>query len=239
MRMVIWQQAAVAAIILAYLLFMSAVGGAPLARYLLPITPVVILLSVATLWRRLRYWALIIGAVAVAFVAGLFSNPPYGFSVEDNLAYRDFVVMHSEASRFLAMRYPNATVLTAWPAPTSSLARGSVMLRVPLASCESKILLLRKSTWHLRPETILTWRSCSPPSISQPHELLANWAAWQRIKERFFGFHRDLLPEEIARRLGGRIAFHKEENGLWVAVIALDKERDAQLRLPADYPPSR
>lgn len=238
-RIEIWQQAAFAAIILAYLLFMSAVGGAPLARYLLPITPVVILLSVATLWRRLRYWALIIGAVAVAFVAGLFSNPPYGFSVEDNLAYRDFVVMHSEASRFLAMRYPNATVLTAWPA-SDELARpwlGYVARPFGVVRIEdftaAQIDLASASRNDFDVAFVFSTK------YQPPHELLANWAAWQRIKERFFGFHRDLLPEEIARRLGGRIAFHKEENGLWAAVIALDKERDAQLRLPADYPPSR
>jgi len=64
-------------VLLAYLLFMSAVGGAVLARYLLPVTPLVILVSVATLWRRARYWKLIVAAIAMIFGAGLFSNPPY------------------------------------------------------------------------------------------------------------------------------------------------------------------
>ena len=105
-RIAIWQQAAFAAVLLAYLVFMSAVGGAVLARYLLPVVPLVMLAWVSTLWRRARYWKLIVAAMAIAFVAGLFVNPPYGFSLEDNLAYRDYVVMHAEASRFLAMRYP-------------------------------------------------------------------------------------------------------------------------------------
>ena len=65
-RIAIWQQAALAVVLLAYLLFMSAVGGAVLARYLLPVTPLVILVSVATLWRRARYWKLIVFAVAIA-----------------------------------------------------------------------------------------------------------------------------------------------------------------------------
>ncbi len=73
---------------------MSAVGGAVLARYMLPVVPLVILTLVSTLWRRARYWKLIVGAVAIAFVAGLFSNPPYGFTLEDNLAYRDYIVLH-------------------------------------------------------------------------------------------------------------------------------------------------
>ena len=56
-----------------------------------------------------------------------------------------------------------------------------------------------------------------------PHPLfgIENWEAWQRIKEKFFGYHRDLLPEDIAQRLGGTIAYHKERNGQWIAVIAV------------------
>jgi fumarate reductase subunit D len=238
-RIEIWQQAAFIVVILAYLIFMSAVGGAALARYLLPVTPLVILLSVATLWRRLRYWKLIVAAVGIAFIAALFINPPYGFSIEDNLAYRDFVVMHSEASRFLAMRYPNSTVLTAWPA-SDELARpwlGYVARPFRVARVEDFTAAQIDLAYAARNDFDVAFVFST--KYQPPHELLANWAAWQRIKERFFGYHRDLLPEEIARRLGGRIVFHKEENGLWVAVIAVDKERDAQLRLPNDYPPSR
>src|SRR6202030_4104396 len=66
--------------------------------------------------RRVLYWKLIVAAVAIAFLAGLFSNPPYGFSLEDNLAYRDYIVLHAEANSFMSMRYPGARVLTAWPA---------------------------------------------------------------------------------------------------------------------------
>ncbi len=45
-----------------------------------------------------------------------FWNPPYGFSPEDNLAYRDYIVLHEDGERFLEARYPMARVLTAWPA---------------------------------------------------------------------------------------------------------------------------
>src|SRR5208337_1807450 len=115
-RIPFWMQAAFLSVVLAYLGFMSVVGGAVLARYMLPVVPLVILALVSTLWRRARHWKLIVAAVAIAFAAGLFSNPPYGFSLEDNLAYRDYIVMHAEASRFLAMRYSGERVLTAWPA---------------------------------------------------------------------------------------------------------------------------
>ena len=71
-------------------------GGALLTRYLLPMYPLVLLLAVTTLYRRVPYWqglALICGA---AFVAGLFINPPYGFAPEDNLDYARVVRMHLE-----------------------------------------------------------------------------------------------------------------------------------------------
>jgi hypothetical protein len=57
---------------------------------------------------------------------------------------------------------------------------------------------------------------------------IENWEAWQRIKEKFFGYHRDLLPEEIARRLGGTIVYPKEMNDQWIAVIAVEREQDAK-----------
>jgi hypothetical protein len=58
-----------------------------------------------------------------------------------------------------------------------------------------------------------------------PHPLLGieNWDAWRRMKEKFFGYHRDLLPEDIAQRLGGTIAYRKERNGQWIAVIAVER----------------
>ncbi|MGB0038882.1 MAG: glycosyltransferase [Terriglobales bacterium] len=225
-RIAIWIQAACAAVLLAYLLFMSAVGGAVLARYLLPVIPLVILGWVSTLWRRARYWTMIAGAVGIAFIAGLFTNPPYGFSLEDNLAYRDYIVLHTEASRFLAMRAPNTRVLTAWPA-SDELTRpwlGYVTRPIPVLRVEdftaSQIELA--SAARSRFSEALVFSTKYQPA----HPLLENWAAWQRLKERFFGYHQDMLPEEIAARLGGRIVFQKTASGQWVAVIDFDQSAE-------------
>jgi len=56
-----------------------------------------------------------------------------------------------------------------------------------------------------------------------PHAVfgMESWGPWRHIKEKFFGYHQDLLPEDIAQRLGGTIAYHKERNGQWIAVIAI------------------
>ena len=232
-------QAAFLSVLLAYLVFMSAVGGAVLARYMLPVVPLVILVFVSTLWRRARYWKLIVGAVAIAFVLGLFSNPPYGFSLEDNLAYRDYILLHTDASRFLTMRYPGERVLTAWPA-SDELTRpwlGYIGQPMPVARIEDfslpQIDLAAKA--RDRFDVALVFSTKYQP----PHPLFGvdNWEAWQRVKEKFFGYHRDLLPEDIAQRLGGTIVYHKERNGQWVAVIAIEREQDA--RVPGSGPAGR
>ncbi len=220
-RIPFWMQAAFLSVVLAYLAFMSAVGGAVLARYMLPVIPLVILLWVSTLWRRVRHWTLITGAIAIAFVAGLFSNPPYGFSLEDNLAYRDYILLHAEASRLLAMRYPGTRVLTAWPA-SDELSRpwlGYVNQPFHVVRIEdfssSQIDIAAKIRDHL--DLALAFSTKYQP----PHPFLENWDAWRHVKEKFFGYHQDLTSEEIAQRLGGTIAYHNERNGQWVAVITL------------------
>ena len=109
-------QFAMLSVIVAYVLAMALVGGAELARYMLPVVPLVILVCVSTLWRRVRLWRGVVAIVALMFVAGWFINPPYGFAPEDNLAYRDYIRLHQRAEEFLEARYPMARVLTAWPA---------------------------------------------------------------------------------------------------------------------------
>ena len=226
-RIAIWQQAAFAVVLLAYLVFMSAVGGAVLARYLLPATPLVILTCIAALGRRTRYWKLVAAAVGIAFIAGLFANPPYGFSLEDNLAYRDYVVLHAEASNFLSLSVPNARVLTAWPA-SDELSRpwlGYVARPFRVVRIEdftaSQINVANAARGQF--DVALVFSTKYRPA----HELLESWTAWQQIKEKFFGYHRDLLPDEIARRLGGAVLFHKEENGQWIAIIGLSSAQNA------------
>ena len=100
-RIAIPRQLALLTIIAAYVLALSVIGGAVLARYMLPVVPLVIIIFVSTLWRRLSWWRSAIACVALAFVAGWFINPPHGFSPEDNLAYSDFIRVHQHAAEIL------------------------------------------------------------------------------------------------------------------------------------------
>ena len=55
-RIAIPIQVVFAAIILAYVVGLAVAGGAVLARYMLPVVPLVILICVSTLHRRMRHW---------------------------------------------------------------------------------------------------------------------------------------------------------------------------------------
>ena len=69
-------QFALLAVTVIYVLAMALIGGAVLARYMLPVVPLVIIVWVSTLWRRVRWWRAVLALVLAAFVTALFVNPP-------------------------------------------------------------------------------------------------------------------------------------------------------------------
>jgi hypothetical protein len=211
-------------VVAVYVVAMALIGGAVLARYMLPAVPLVIVVAVSTLRRRLRYWAAAVALVGVAFIAGWFWNPPYGFSPEDNLAYRDFVVLHEDGERFLEARYPMAHVLTAWPASNELttpwlgyVTRPMQVVRIEDFSLDE---VLSAAEFRSQFEVAFVFSTKYEPA----HPLLERWGAWTGLKRKFFGYHRDLPPAAAARILGGHIVFSEERKGQWVAVIEMEKE---------------
>jgi 4-amino-4-deoxy-L-arabinose transferase-like glycosyltransferase len=216
------------AVLIAYLLFMAFVGGAVLARYMLPVVPLVMLVAVSTLWRRVRYWPGVLLSVVVAFVIALFVNPPYGFSIEDNLAYRDYIQLHQDGERFLEARYPMASVLTAWPASDELtrpylgyVTRPLRVVRIEDFTIEEVMSAAEVSSKY---DVALVFSTKYEPR----HPLLDEWPAWQRVKARYFGFHRDLPPAAAAQLLGGRIVFTEPRDGQWIAVIEMERVVEAK-----------
>jgi hypothetical protein len=211
------------AVVAAYVVVMAIIGGAVLARYMLTAVPLVIIVAVSTLRRRLGYWPAAIAFVGVAFIAGWFWNPPYGFSPEDNLAYRDFIVLHQDGERFLEARYPMARVLTAWPASDElrSPWLGYVTRPMQVVRIEDFSLdeVLSAADFRKNFDVALVFSTKYDP----PHPLLQRWKKWEDLKGRFFGFHRDLPPEAAARILGGHVVFSEERKGQWIAVIELEE----------------
>jgi hypothetical protein len=225
------------AIMAAYVIAMALIGGAVLARYMLPTVPLLIIVAVSTLWRRLRYWPVAVGGVALAFVVAWFWNPPYGFSPEDNLAYRDYANLHEDGERFLEARYPMARVLTAWPA-ADELTRpwlGYITRPMQVVRIENFSLdeVLSAADFRSNFEVALVFST----KYEAAHPLLGlwnmdHWRKWEEWKTRFFGFHRDLPPPAVAQILGGRIVFAEERKGQWIAVIELERVENARLPAP-------
>ncbi len=231
-------QAVFFVVIAAYVVTLALIGGAVLARYLLPAVPLFIILAVSTL-RRLRYWPIAIAVIALAFVAAWYWNPPYGFSPEDNLAYRDFVVLHEDAERFLEARYPMAHVLTAWPA-SNELTRpwlGYVTRPMQVVRIEdfSPEQVISAGDFRDHYQVALVFSTKYEPE----HPLLERWlmsssnangwrrralAGWRSLKARFFGYHIDLPPQAAAHILGGHIVFSEARKGQWIAVIEMQRK---------------
>jgi hypothetical protein len=217
-----------------YVVAMALIGGAVLARYMLPVVPLVIIVAVSTLWRRLRYWKVAIVGVAVAFVAAWFWNPPYGFSPEDNLAYRDYILLHEDGEHFLEARYPMARTLTAWPA-SDELTRpwlGYITRPMQVVRIEDFSLdeVLSAADFRSNFDVALVFSTKYEPE----HPVFSRWKAWDDLKRRFFGFHRDLPPGAVAHILGGHIVFTEERKGQWVAVIEIERVENAKRPVSSD-----
>jgi len=233
-------QYAFLAVIAVYVVAMAILGGALLARYLLPATPLVIIICISTLWRRARLWLAVVTVVALAFIWGWFVNPPYGFSPEDNLAYRDYIRLHQRAESFLEARYPMARVLTAWPV-TDELTRpylGYITRPMRVVQIENFTAEQMLAAADLRSnfDVAMVFSTKYEPR----HSLLERWRTWQQWKTRYFGYYRDVPPAAAAQILGGRLVYIEARNGQWVGIIEMEQtiEANAHAENPAIRPES-
>jgi hypothetical protein len=206
---------------------LSIIGGAVLARYMLPVVPLVILVCVSTIWRRLRLWKPVLAVAGLAFIAALFVNPPYGFAPEDNLAYRDYTRLHQHAETFLLTRYPNARVLTAWPASGELMQPYLGYVARPL-----QVVQIQDFTaGHLLPAAyaqfdvalVFSTKYQAPPNIFD------RWQLWQEWKARYFGFHHDVNPWAAADLLGGKLAYFEYRRGQWVGIVDMHATEEGML----------
>ncbi len=222
-----------AVVILAYLAAFSVVGGAMLARYLLPVYPLVILLCVSTLRRRIRRWTWWIVAACALFVFNLYIPPPYRIAPEDTLLYRDYVMDHKFAAEILSQHFPHKRILTAWPA-SDELTRpdlGYVKQPLNIVHIEnfSDLEMLRASQATDQFDVVLLFSTKWEP----PHPLLASLPFGRALHERFFDYHEDMDPQGAAALLGGRVLDYRNRNNEWVAIISIEHIENASSRQPA------
>ena len=207
-------------------LLFSVLGGALLTRYLLPMYPLVLLVAVSTFYRRVPYWQGLAVLSAVAFLVGLFVNPPYGFAPEDNLAYARVIRMHQSGISELTKHYPGATILTAWPM-TDELSRpelGYVKQAWDVVAIDdfSAPQIDRAEQEELAYSAALVFSTkYDPPPLP--------WLGGEALDERYFGLHHDLPPDRIAAQLNGTLEWRRDEMGMWIALLRFNHPVEARV----------
>jgi len=207
----------------------SFLGGALLTRYLLPMFPLVLLVCVAVWQTRGRVVWTLTGLTGVAFIAGLWFNPPYSIAPEDNLTYADFVILHQQAIAVIARQFPAATVLSAWPAtaemqyPDLGYTRSAIKT-VAIDNFSPEQMQKAASDPGAYDTALIfstKWVPRGSLNLGRPNE--ANDA-------KYFDFHRDASPTEAAAMLQGQIVWQGYRNGEWAAVLRFPRAIEARLQ---------
>ena len=226
----IWRRFGLLAALLtaAYFAMLSLVGGAILPRYMLPIYPPLMIVAVGWI-RRLPRALARAGCLAAAacFVVAWFSNPPYPFPYEDNLAFADFIHLHQKAAEYL--EHSQATgnntraerplrILTAWPATNE--------LETPDLGYVTRPLRVVPVDGF----TAADFQSVEPASFdvlylySRKWEPQGNWLdrfpRLIRLQSRYFDYSPQVSEQEIAARFHLRLAARWDRRGQWVAIYA-------------------
>ena len=149
--------------------------------------PLVIMIGMSTLHRRISRWEWPAALMVIVFVLGLFFDPPYRFAPEDNLTYKDFVDLHFKAAKFLEQHEQNSTILTAWPA-TDELTRpylGYVKQPFPLVQVQDftveEMIKARQMRSKYQVAYLFSTKVDVPPWIHSER--------WEKLNRRFFGSH--------------------------------------------------
>ena len=216
-------------LVLANWMAFSVLGGALLTRYLLPIYPLILLVCL-NIWREhTNHWPTLTAITAAAFVSALWINPPTSFAPEDNLTYRDMIVVQQHAAAYVTQHYPGAHVLTAWPM-AAELFRpdlGYVPQQIKVTSIENftlpEVLKAAQTPGNFDTAVVFTTHYVSP---ALAHYLLQHPSS---PRGREFAEDRDLTPDEIARILHGTKVWSEERDGEWAAVIRFNRIYDASL----------
>lgn len=220
----------IAVVLIANWIAFSVLGGALLTRYLLPMYPLVLLVCVAVWQRHMRGWGWLAGLSAAAFFAGIWVNPPYAFAPEDNLTYRDMIVLHQRAVGLIAQKWPQATVLTAWPA-VSELERPELgyTRRAIKAFAIQNFSIGEIEKAAAQPGEYDTALIFSTKWAPKPGSVSLS-ARNSRADARYFDFHDDVRPAEAAAILHGELVWQAAIRGEWVAILRFPRIVNAGLR---------
>jgi hypothetical protein len=174
---------------------------------------------------RWQWW---IAGCAAAFLAALFFNPPWFISPEDNLTWTDYVRMHQQAAHYVEQHYAQDRILTAWTA-SDELNRpflGYVEKPLSIVRIENFTAeeIFRASVQAEDFDVVVAFSTKYEP----PRGLFQRIPGWTRIQTRYFDYHQDLPAAAISRLLHGRVVWQANSPGEWIAIIEIDKIRNAR-----------
>jgi hypothetical protein len=200
----------------AQILLVSILGGASLDRYTMPVFPVLyaaMAVAGSTLpvsWR----WVTRV-SMAGALIAGLWWNPPYPFSFENNLAMTDFVSLQQDAASYLDQHNPNARVASAWPF-TDELRRPEFgYVHHPLKVEQIEDFRIESLAGLDRHKIDILVVYCRVWALDGG----ALDIAWLRsYLDRVWGIHRQGTPEQIRAALGFVPVIRWDRRGQWIEI---------------------
>jgi hypothetical protein len=141
-------------------------------------------------------------------------------------------VLHQRAIALIAEQWPQATVLTAWPA-YSELERPELgYTKVPIKAVaiqnfsreqiENAARMQQGAAGPGEFDTALLFSTKWAPPSGQVNLALRNAPA----DARYFDFHEDLLPAEAASILHGEVVWQASIRGEWVAVLRFPRTKE-------------
>ncbi len=208
----------------AHVLVVSLVGGAVLERYLLPVLPVLyaaFAVSLQTL--RIRPRRLATAALVVCLVAANFIFPPYPFPFENNLAYVSFTELEMEVGAAVAL-YPGNIVTTF---PLQGTFGNPDLGFVEKARASSEIPDFRAATIDkllaVPPEVMVVYSTEYDPLR------LRDYAPVRWLLTRLYSWEPSLSADQVAERLGMRVARSWNRRGLRMALLVRSRVRRLRL----------
>jgi hypothetical protein len=195
-------------------LAVTALGGATLERYLLPVLPlfyIAVAAALATFSRRARIMAAT--ALFIGLVASLFFGPPFWpYPHENNLAMVDLIQTNAESAAYLETRSPAPVVATAWPLSDALrrpdfgyVHRGLQVERLPDFNQSSMSRVQRADTFVLYSRMIeRPWGILKIPAIRE-------------IWERYYAFEPQIGPDDL-RDTGFRLVYRAERRNQWTEI---------------------
>jgi hypothetical protein len=206
-----------ATLVAAHILVVTALGGAVLERYLLPVLPILyaaFAVSMRALSERTRTIA--IGCLAACLATANFINPPYPFPFENNLMFVSFVDIEREAA-FAADTYDGA-VATTFPMSAALAHPDNGYLMLPHKVVE--VPDFRQSTMaalapNPPPLMIVYSTETDPWHIRQTR-------AFQWFFGRYYHYERQMTALEISQMFNMRIARTWETHGFSMSLLVND-----------------